>query len=163
MEIISVEQNEQPVPFKDTPVNLKRCNGVLVIMDSLSGYLPLTVRSVYYKVISSPKYKKGHWRSQKGKYKGKNLRNPEEQVGEILKHLRLKGKVEWNAINDESRIITNKVGKTDFNSHVSCQLDFMYLSNFDRCRAADQENYIEIWVEKNGLVHIVKSIADKFC
>ena len=158
-----IELTEPPAPFSEAEYNLKRADDVLEIMGKMRRYWPLTVRSVYYKVISSPVYRRKHWRAQKGINRGRALQNPEEQIGDVLKYLRLFGKLPMNAINDDSRIVTKKRGKTDFEGHVRDQLSWMYVSYFDRCNAADQENYIEVWVEKNGLVHIVKSVSDEFC
>jgi hypothetical protein len=38
-----------------------------------------------------------------------------------------------------------------------------FLSGYGRCMAQKQENYIEIWIEKAALLHIVKPVADEFC
>lgn len=163
MEMINVEPIEQPKPFSESPVNLKRCEDVMEIMQSLRWHWPLTVRSVYYKVISSPNYMRPHWRSQRNRHLGLALANPEEQVGEILKHLRLTDQLSWIAINDTSRIVTTKRGSVDFEDHINSELAYINIGYFDRCKAADQENYLEVWVEKNGLVHIAQDVADRYC
>jgi hypothetical protein len=38
-----------------------------------------------------------------------------------------------------------------------------FLEGYARCMAQKQEHYIEIWIEKATLLHIIKPIADKFC
>ena len=143
-EYIDVDLIDPPKEFPETDVNLARAQDVLEIADSLRQHWPLTVRSYYYKVISSKMYRRKYWRSQGNRSRGKNLQNPEEQVGEILKYLRLSGRLSMSAVNDTSRIVTEKHGKTDLNSHVSTQLDYLYIDYFNRCNAVDQENYIEV-------------------
>ena len=158
-----IELIDPPKPFSEKPYNLERASDVLALTEGMQKYWPLTVRSIYYKVISSKKYFGDHWRAQQGIHKGNNLKKPEEQVSEILKYLRLDGQLPMWAINDDSRIVTIKLGNTDFEDHVSKQLNSLGVSYFNRCLAEEQENYVEVWIEKNGLVHIAESVADAYC
>jgi len=153
-----------PSSFSITRVNLARAEDVLAITMSLRRYWPLTVRSVYYKVISSPVYAEPYWRSQKGRNKGGNLESPEDQISEILKYLRLvDGRLPLEAINDDSRIVTRKAGSADYEGFVAHYLNNLQIPHYSQCLAEEQENYIEVWVEKNGLVHIAETVADEFC
>ena len=80
-----------------------------------------------------------------------------------MKYLRLGDELSMSAINDDSRIVTLKRGGTNLEGHVTNHLDNMEIPYFDRCNADQQEQYIEVWVEKNGLVHIAEIVADEFC
>lgn len=165
VEQIEVPLTDPPAPFSQASFNLKRAEDVLQITNSLRGFWPLTVRSIYYKIISSPMYSEDHWRTHDrwGNCRGKDLSQPEQQVGDCLKYLRLGYELPMNAINDDSRIVTIKLGGTDFEGHVTDHLDSIGIPHFNRCNADQQEKYIEVWVEKNGLVHIAESVADEFC
>ncbi len=161
---IDVELTAPPKPFSEAPYSLLRAEDIMEIIYSLAPFLPLTVRSIYYKVISSEKYLADHWRSQKGINKGWNLSQPEEQISEILKYLRLvDGRLPLSAINDDSRIVTIKAGETDFEGHITNQLKELEIDQFSQCLAEEQELYIEVWVEKNGLVHIAETAANEYC
>lgn len=83
-------------------------------------------------------------------------------VGELLKWLRIHEHLEWNAISDETRILTPRVGFENSKQFIRQEIDGLF-SGYSRCVAQDQQNYIEVWIEKQTLLHIIKPIADKYC
>jgi hypothetical protein len=79
-----------------------------------------------------------------------------------LKWMRIDDMLEWSAITDEHRMTTPKIGFTDSREFIDHKLKY-FLVGYTRCMAQKQENYIEVWIEKAALLHIVKPVADSFC
>jgi hypothetical protein len=76
--------------------------------------------------------------------------------------MRIDERLSWNAITDEHRTTTAKLGFTDVREFLAYELG-NFLTGYNRCRAQKQEKYIEIWIEKAALLHIVQPVADEFC
>ena len=79
-----------------------------------------------------------------------------------LKWMRIHDRLAWAAITDEHRATTPKIGFTSVEEFLESEMD-NFLEGYARCMAQKQENYIEVWIEKAALLHIVKPIADSFC
>ncbi len=146
--------------LKWTKRNQARANDIKQVFDDMNEYWPLTERQAYYRLISSKLTKQGHWH----KYG-----NPEypmvdiyKALGRILKWMRIDDILPWKAIADEHRILTGKVGFENPEEFIEAHLDH-FLTNYRRCLAHRQEYYIEVWIEKAALFHIVKPITDKYC
>ena len=140
----------------------KRLNDIVELLGVNSSYLPVTVRSIYYLLISSRLYSQPHWLGQKRN----GVRRPLQDVYSEVCHLcgigRINGMIEWDYINDDSRIVTRKAGSTTDTDNVVWNTR-VHIPGFSMCLAAHQPNYIEVWVEKNGLVHVLEPIADEYC
>jgi hypothetical protein len=136
--------------------NLARADDIRSAMDELYRWWPMTARQVYYRLISSDAVKQAHWY-----WKGEQV-NIYKAVVRTLKWMRIDDKLPWSAITDEHRVTTPKIGYTDTKEFVDSEMD-NFLSGYSRCMAQKQENYIEIWIEKAALLHIVKPVADEFC
>lgn len=76
--------------------------------------------------------------------------------------MRIDERLPWNAITDEHRTITNKPGYESKEEYIRREMYWLF-SRYDRCMAQKQERYLEVWIEKAALLHIVKPIADEFC
>ena len=70
--------------------------------------------------------------------------------------------IPWCAINDDGRQVSGKVGFSSTRQFLDQQIKGVF-NGFSNCLAQSQENHIEIWIEKLGLYHIVKPVADDFC
>ncbi len=155
--------NSPPLKFRETAINLLRATDVLAAAESVKNFWPMTARSIYYRLISSPAFKESHWLCQKGKSKGQPLKNPYgDALIPILKYLRLSSQLPMWAINDNDRIVTSKTGTEDLTRFIHDSAKCIF-PTYIQCTASNQERYIEVWTEKNGLVHILREIADKFC
>jgi hypothetical protein len=148
-----------------TDLNKKRAYDLLIIIkDVLGDYHPVTVRQVYYQLISSLFIEKDHWYKNGNPTKGypKDLY---QAVVNLLKWMRLHNYVPWSIINDEHRITGENPGWDDaetFLDEIKNGIQNM-TENYQRCTSQNQENYIEVWLEKAALQHIVKLITDKYC
>ena len=145
-------------------MNLARARDVKEIVMGLEKYWGLTVRQVYYQLISSPLIQQNHWFKYGDPAKGR----PKDiylAMGILLKWMRIYVMIPWKSINDEHRIKGEKPGWDDEGAF----LDFVkegindLCENYRRCNSQNQENYIEVWLEKAALQHIVKEVTNKYC
>jgi hypothetical protein len=108
----------------------------------LQGY-SLSLRQLYYQFVSRDLIP--------------NNVNSYKRLGNIISDGRLIGMIDWDAISDRTRKINSTSIWDDpqeiFNAAVnSYNIDKWY----------GQSCYIEIWVEKDALIDIVKGVADKY-
>jgi hypothetical protein len=143
-------------PWSWTKRNESRAEDILNVVNSLRKYWPLTERQIYYRLISSDAAKQDHWFIKGRQVKIYNA------IGRVLKWMRIDERLPWRAITDEHRATTPKIGFTNVEEFVDSEAS-NFLKGYARCMAQKQKNYIEIWIEKAALLHIVKPIADDFC
>ena len=103
---------------------------------SAQGY-NLTLRQLYYQFVS-----RNYFPNSEKSY---------NRLGETISNARLAGLISWEAIEDKTRNI--RIG-----SHWDSAKDF--LSDIKRYFAVDmwenQENYVEVWVEKDALMGVIE-------
>lgn len=99
-----------------------------------------TLRTVYYGLVSEdlipntvPMYKK---------------------LGDIISDARLAGLIDWEAIVDLERKVHQPL-------HFESPKDFVdsLIHHYRHDRWADQDNYVEIWVEKNGMTVSIEPVT----
>jgi hypothetical protein len=147
-------------PWKWTDRNKKRRDHILEKMDELRPWWPLTARQVFYRLISSPLVKDPCWhRWYKGEYGQVDIY---KALVRTLKWMRIDEKLPWNAITDEHRVVTEKMGFHSPEEFINSQR-YRFLRGYNRCLAQKQEHYIEVWIEKAALLHVVEPVADEFC
>jgi hypothetical protein len=125
-------------------------------MYELHNWWPMTARGVYYRLISSDLINQSHWY-----WKGEQV-DIYKALVRTLKWMRIDDRLPWNAITDEHRVTTPKVGFTDAREFIDYELGG-FLEGYTRCMAQKQENYIEVGIEKATLLHYVKPVTDTFC
>jgi hypothetical protein len=143
-----------------TAQNVKRRDDVLSIFNGLRKYWPLTERQSFYRLLSSRAVTQAHWHQF-----GDPARPRVDvygAVGRLLKWMRIDEILPWEAIIDETRVLTRKVGYGSAQDYIHSELAHM-LSNYSRCLASDQANHIEVWIEKQALLRLVEPVADKYC
>lgn len=105
------------------------------------GY-SLTLRQVYYQLVARdiiPNNERSY----------KNL-------GNLISDGRMSGMIDWNAIEDRTRNLKE-------NSHWGSPGSILYSAarSFAYDKWADQDNYVEVWVEKDALVGIVGQVCEE--
>lgn len=80
----------------------------------------------------------------------------------VLKWMRIDERIPARAIHDEHRVITAKMGWTDPEQFVESELRFLF-RGYSKCNAQRQSRHVEVWIEKNTLLHIIEPVADEFC
>lgn len=143
-----------------TSNNEKKAADILYIFDELKEWWPLTARQAYYRLISSEISKGDHWRTHGNPNNG--FVRYYDTMGRLLKWMRIDERLPWEAIIDEHRSVTDKLGFQNCEQFIRQEMAGLF-TGFNLCLAQKQDRYIELWIEKAALLHIVKPIADKFC
>lgn len=113
-----------------------------VITDYEAQGYSLTLRQVYYQMVARdiiPNNERSY----------KNL-------GSLINDARLAGLIDWNAIEDRTR---NLRGRSHWQKPNEVIESAAYSYHLDFWKG--QENYVEVWVEKDALVGIVGKICEK--
>lgn len=117
---------------------IQKINGV--ITDYKAQGFSLTLRQVYYQMVARaiiPNNERSY----------KNL-------GNLISDARLAGLIDWKAIEDRTR---NLRGNSHWSSPGSVINSAAY--SYHRDHWAGQDNYVEVWVEKDALIGIVGQIC----
>lgn len=113
-------------------------NNVLAEYES-QGY-ELTLRQVYYQLVA-----RGYIENTERSYKN---------LGKLINDARLAGLIDWNAIVDRTR---NMKGNSHWSSPAEVLASARYSYMLDHWKG--QDNYVEVWVEKDAMVGIVGQAA----
>ena len=105
----------------------------------LQGY-SLTLRQVYYQLVARAMIENNE----------KSYKN----IGNLISDARLAGLIDWNAIEDRTR---NMRGNSHWSSPGQIIDSAAYSYHLDHWEG--QENYVEVWVEKDALIGIVGQIC----
>lgn len=131
-----------------TPKQLARSSQVEKVVTGLRDYFPLTLRQIYYQLVA--KNLIGNTKSQY------------TMLSTLIKQMRLDGLLPWDVIEDRTRRVSGKRGFDDPDQFIKQEVKG-FLKGYSRCLVQDQENYVEIWVEKDALSRIFESIAWTYC
>ncbi len=145
-----------------TPLQVRRHNAVVDVIEDLRDFWPLTVRQIHYQLVE----RQPIW------YKS-SLKNPEpyrntvknyQDLSTVLKWARIDEKVPWDVLTDRTRRVSDKRGYTDLSEFISEQIGwFLTAEIYDRCLVQSQDIYLEIWIEKDALSTVIEEVADPFC
>ena len=134
--------------FKWMPIQQRKLNEVKNILNEWKKYLPLTLRQVYYQLVSKEIIK--------------NKISEYNMLSKLLKWARIDGKIPWGAIEDRVRAVHSYFGFIDKNDFVDNQLNY-FLEGYRRDLMNEQRVYIEVWIEKDALSSIFSRITRKYC
>jgi len=106
----------------------------------------MTVRQLYYQFVS-----KDLIPNKQSEYK---------RLGSILNKARLAGLVDWSALEDRDR----KIKGGWFNSKIRTPEEVLddACNDYQLDNWLDQENYIEVWIEKNALMGVIEGICSQW-
>ena len=136
------------IAYKD-PKNLRNSTKILLndIIRILEDYeeqgYKLTLRQLYYQLVSSDILE--------------NKVQNYAKLSRILTDARLCGLIDWDIIEDRVRIPKRPSQWDSINELVSAATN-----QYRRDRHYSQENYVEIWVEKDALSGILQPITEKY-
>ncbi len=143
-----------------TKTNRLRASDVLSVFEELKPWWPITERQLYYRLISSKCLTAPHWQKFGNPERGQV--NVYAVIGPLLKWMRIEDLLPWNAVADENRTLTRKRGFTNPEHFIEHELR-NFMCGYSRCVAAEQSNWVEIWLEKQALLNIVEPVADEYC
>ena len=113
-----------------------------IIREYQADGFDLTLRQLYYQFVARdliPNNQKSY-----------------NRLGDIISNARLNGDIDWDAIKDRTRRINTGL---HFNNPSNAIYNVSSWYQIDT--RADQDNYIECWVEKEALVGVVKHACEK--
>lgn len=133
--------------FKWTDLQTDKLKLVLEILKDLREYLPLTLRQIYYQLVSKEYIE--------------NTQSAYTSLSKLIKWGRMDGYIEWNWIEDRVRVFHDLSGWYDSNNFINTSLKY-FLKGYKRYLLQTQDKYIEIWIEKDALASIFQRIAEPY-
>lgn len=118
------------------------------VLEEFRDYWPLTVRQVYYQLVA--------------KQIIENKVSEYGMLSRLLKYARLEEFVPWGAIEDRLRVSTLNSGWNDKNHFVEGSIRY-FLDGYRRHLQQDQEDHVEIWIEKDALSSIFQRVTGPYC
>jgi hypothetical protein len=120
---------------------------VQLALDDLRDYWPLTLRQLYYRLVSDLVIE--------------NRQNEYRKLSRDLTKARLHGLIPWEAIHDRSRTFSAVTGWPDPQAFVTQTV--RYLSyGYARDLLQTQPRQLELWIEKDALSKIFQGVADEY-
>ena len=134
--------------FSWTPHQLDKLNAVQIVLKELEAYKPLTLRQIYYQLVSKEVIE--NTTSQYGMLSG------------LLKWARLDGKVSWDDVEDRVRAVHSGIGWDDKEEFIEQELD-RFLEGYRRHLVQSQDVFLEVWIEKDALSRLCSTITKEYC
>ena len=149
-----------------TDLQLQRTEHVLHVVEKLKRYWPLTLRQIFYRLVSIPHDVKIYC-SKKGcgyqKARLPNTRSSYNQLSKLLKWMRIDEKLPWNVIEDRTRILTSKRGFDNKEEFLTQIRNTLTARRYARCLVQSQPKHIEVWTEKAALLRIFDDVVWPYC
>jgi hypothetical protein len=114
----------------------------------LKDYLPLTLRQIYYQLVS--------------KLVIENKKTEYVMLSKLLCEARLKGLIDWDVMEDRARVFKYNSGYNNNQHFITNEFKY-FLSNYQRDLQQSQDKYIEIWIEKDALSSLFNRVCKKYC
>jgi hypothetical protein len=133
--------------WKWTEKQLDKLNKVTVILDELKEYKPLTLRQIYYQLVSI-----GHIENKVSEY---------GMLSNMLKWARLDGYISWSDVEDRVRAFHNLQGWQNKASFLNVALNSI-INQYSRDLWQDQDRYVEVWIEKDALSSIFTNVCSGY-
>jgi len=116
------------------------------IIQDLIDYWPLTLRQIFYQFV--------------GRLFISNNRSQYGQLSRLLKFARIDAFLPWEVIEDRIRIF-HKLQTWTFDRFINSWIE-QFLTGYKIDLMQGQENYLEIWVEKDALGGVMMREADHY-
>jgi len=133
--------------FKWTEHQFDKLNKVKEVLKELESYKPLTLRQIYYQLVS-----KEYIENKVSEY---------TMLSGLIKFARVDGYIKWDDIEDRVRSFHDLRGWSNKEYFIEQSFEY-FLSNYRRNLLQSQDKYIEIWIEKDALSSIFTRIANKY-
>ena len=130
-----------------TQKQLDKLSKVISILDDLKEYKPLTLRQIYYQLVSI-----GYIENKVSEY---------GMLSNMLKWARLDGHIAWNDIEDRVRAFHNLQGWKDKASFLDTALNSI-ANQYSRDLWQGQGRYVEVWIEKDALSSIFTNVCSGY-
>ena len=127
--------------FQEKSMRLIDLSEAIIIDYAQQGY-SLTLRQLYYRLVAAAEIE--------------NSQRSYKRLGSILNDARLAGLIDWTQIEDRTRSLS---GNTHWDNPT--QIVRAAHGSFMLDRWKDQENYLEVYVEKDALIGVIGRICRK--
>jgi len=131
-----------------TKLQRKKLEWVQGILLELKDYLPVTLRQIHYQLVARELIE--------------NTPSQYTMLSQLLKYGRIDGFIPWEAIEDRMRQAFLNQGWADKNEFLKDERD-RFLTGYRRHLQQDQENYVEVWLEKYALAGIFERVVNPLC
>jgi hypothetical protein len=135
------------IKYKDIAIRKKGLDQISKINSIVDDYkqqgYDLTLRQVYYQLVS-----KNIIENSEKSYKN---------IGNLINNGRNAGLIDWLAIEDRTRYLREL---THWNNPTSIIKDAAEQYRIDLWQT--QENYVEVWIEKDALIGIVEQVSARY-
>lgn len=159
-EFITVEGSKLVEPIGER--QLEFLAAAVDVINRLRDFWPLTVRQVHYKLLNDPPLTQvTKERNERWRYR--NDTASYNKLSSLLVSARYLGHVPLTALDDPTRISREyEFGTWDSIAQFIRDETKGFLSGYQRHRLEGQRNHVELLIEKNTLLNIVKPVADRF-
>jgi len=125
-----------------TEQNMERASHVIEITSELREWYPLTLRRIYYRLLSKSYFQRDVWlKNDRKEGKKVQIKNHYNTLSSLIKWMRIDEKLSWYAIEDRTRTITAKRGFDDLEHFLKCE-NSRFLTGYSRCLIQGQENHV---------------------
>jgi len=131
-----------------TAFQLNKLNEVKRVLSDYSAYKPLTLRQIFYQLVSRQIIE-----NKSTEYVSLSL---------LLKWARIDGHVGWNDIADRVRTLHSWDGWPTKDDFIEYEVEG-FLEEYRRHLIQDQDYYPEVWIEKDALSEIFSRTTRRFC
>jgi hypothetical protein len=83
-------------------------------------------------------------------------------LSKLVKWMRIDEMLPWNALEDRTRTVTSKRGWSSLNNFIDREMG-SFLQGYTRCLVQGQDDYIEVWTEKDALFRIFDDVVWPYC
>lgn len=119
---------------------IRICNSIIDAYER-QGF-DLTLRQLYYQLVS-----RDHIANNQKEYKN---------LGSLVNDARLAGLVDWNRIVDRVRNLRRLPAWDSPKDIINASRHSFHMNRWQ-----DQDNYVEVWIEKNALIGVIEPICDE--
>ncbi len=121
---------------------------IIKLTENLKNYWPLTLRQIYYQLVAA-----GYIENEEKAYK---------KLSSITTKMRNQGELSWAVMEDRTRQAVQKIKWAAKEEFIRQQLN-QFLRGYSRCLVQQQENYVELWTEKDALSRIFEDVGVPYC
>lgn len=133
---------------KFTPKNLERIAIVKSIFEEFAEYKPLTLRQVFYQLVSREIIE--------------NTRSMYTTLSQLLKYARLGGLISWEDMEDRSRKHRADTTYISSYTYVLSETEALFQS-YRVNKMYGQKKYLEVWIEKDALSTLFYQAVSPYC
>jgi len=128
----------------------KLAEAIVDSVNELENYWPLTVRQVFYQMVS--------------RLVVENNEKQYHKVSRVLVKLREVEMVPWSAITDRTRRTTEKRGMSDIHEFLENEIEVLFNpKSYGRCYVQGQRVHVEVTTEKDALSGIIEEALYPYC